>query len=201
MVTRTDHQVPALIGDEKMSFIKDRLASYDIILENGLIYSGNDLILYCKRAYYFIEAYPKARESAERFFHEKDFENLVFPIHSLKSSAQAIGAEDLQHISARIEKRSGDLSYFENSMPLLFLEWQRAYDGLRWLLDELNEFLPKSEAEPDNEKLSPFAYGRRAVLAVRMCNWTQARCDVAALLDLEGGRGQKRTTAADGSFN
>ena len=199
LVTRTDHQVPALIGDEKMSFIKDRLASYDIILENGLIYSGNDLILYCKRAYYFIEAYPKARESAERSFHEKDFENLVFPIHSLKSSAQAIGAEDLQHISARIEKRSGDLSYFENSMPLLFLEWQRAYDGLRWLLDELNEFLPKSEAEPDNEKLSPFAYGRRAVLAVRMCNWTQARCDVAALLDLEedeGRRGRLQQMAA-----
>lgn len=191
LVTRTDQKVTALFGGEKMNHIKEELTAYDIILEKGLIFSGDDLVLYCKRAYYFIEAYPKVRESAERFFHERDFENLAFPIHSLKSSAQALGAEDLQYISARIKKHSDDLNYFENSMPLLFLEWQRAYDGLCWLLDELKEFLPKSEAEPDYEKLSPFAYGRRAVLAVRMCNWTQARIDIAGLLDLEKNE-QKR---------
>lgn len=184
LVTRTRYGGHCPLGEAEMEDLRARLAGYDVDLDRGMAFSGGDIGMYRKRAAFFVEAYPKNRRDAEAWLAEGAFGPLGFLIHSLKSNAQSLGAEDLYHIAARAEDRLGDEAYLQSSMPLLLLEWGRANEGLSRLLDQLDGLLPTGP-EPPREGLTAAEHGRRALSAVRLCNWTQARADLAALLAAE----------------
>jgi HPt (histidine-containing phosphotransfer) domain-containing protein len=75
-------------------------------------------------AEYFTEDYETAWREAAALEAQKNWKDLSFSIHSLKSKARAIGAADLYDTAARMEKycMAGDGEYIERAMPLLLLQ-------------------------------------------------------------------------------
>jgi signal transduction histidine kinase/HPt (histidine-containing phosphotransfer) domain-containing protein len=129
------------------------LSFWGVFPEEGLRYLEPEtgLSQYKRLAEFFTEHYEAARNEALDRAEQKDWENLRFSVHSLKSKAGAVGAADLYATAARLEKRcaAGDGTYIEKAMPLFLLEWERACRGLEEFAARTNETTGETgEAEP-----------------------------------------------------
>ncbi|WP_165919305.1 ATP-binding protein [Kineothrix alysoides] len=139
--------------------LKNKLAlelpPYGIRLEDGLHYLGGDMRQYGKLAQFFIENYSSAKEEIRSFSAEGGWENMKYCVHSLKSKAKAVGANDLSDTAAKLERLCAekDNRHMEAVLPLLYYEWSRAREGLDLLNGRLEELMPET-AEAHSSNLS-----------------------------------------------
>ncbi len=168
--------------------LESDLAAHHICLSEGLRYCGGDLWLYQKRAEFFTEAYAQLKEEVRRLAADGDAAGLVYPIHSLKSSARGLGAAELCEIAERMEKHAADAAYIQSALPLLLLEWQRANEGLLQLLGNLAEALPAKAATYAEQggRLTRAECFDRATDAISACDWKQSQAALALLREAEG---------------
>jgi signal transduction histidine kinase/ActR/RegA family two-component response regulator/HPt (histidine-containing phosphotransfer) domain-containing protein len=145
---------------EKMkdSVAKD-LSARGVLPEEGLRYLEVETGLwqYKRLAEFFTENYEAARREVLAMAEQKNWKDLSFSVHSLKSKARAMGAADLYATAASIEKycMAGDGTYIETAMPLFLLEWERASRGLEDFITRMNELSGETEAEPRRESGQP----------------------------------------------
>jgi HPt (histidine-containing phosphotransfer) domain-containing protein len=154
------------------------LSGWGVLPDEGLRYLEGEsgLWQYKRLAEFFIENYGTARNEAVIMAEQRDWENLRFSVHSLKSKAKAMGAADLYATAACMEKYciANDGTYIETAMPLFLLEWERASRGLEDFITRMNELageaeqpeLPGASGDRDRETLLSFIRGHR---------WSEAR--------------------------
>lgn len=139
LVTKS-HSIPSAycITSEQTKVAAQELSACGVSLENGLRYLSGDLPQYKKLAEIFVENYEMGRQEAHALFEGKDWLSLKYPIHSLKSKAQAVGASTLAKLAAWVENHCEalDSAYIECAMPLVFLEWARVNEGLATFISE-----------------------------------------------------------------
>jgi CheY-like chemotaxis protein len=132
------------------------LSAWGITLDEGLRYldPGAGLSQYKKLAEFFTDNYETARRDALAMTDQKNWKNLSFSVHSLKSKARAMGAMDLYVTVAAMEKycRAGDGAYIDTAMPLFLLEWERACRGLEEFTARMDELTGKAKTEPCGER-------------------------------------------------
>jgi signal transduction histidine kinase/FixJ family two-component response regulator/HPt (histidine-containing phosphotransfer) domain-containing protein len=111
--------------------LREKLFNYDIFIEEGLKYVSGDLEQYKAIVAIFVEYFDESKAEIETLFMERDFDNLIYSVHSLKSKACSVGAMELSKLSAELEKRlrKGDRAYAEAVMPLIMFQWNRAITG------------------------------------------------------------------------
>ncbi|MDR0451188.1 MAG: response regulator [Treponema sp.] len=137
-----DKDALAKAGMAKASMAKD-LSAWGVFLDEGQRYLApvTGLSQYKKLAEIFTEDYEAARREALVMAERKDWENLRFSVHSLKSKARAVGATELSATAACMEKYciANDGAFIETAMPLLLLEWERASRGLEEFIARMDE--------------------------------------------------------------
>jgi signal transduction histidine kinase/DNA-binding NarL/FixJ family response regulator/HPt (histidine-containing phosphotransfer) domain-containing protein len=138
----------------KDSLAKD-LSAWGVLPEEGLRYLEPETGLwqYKRLAEFFTENFRTARQEVLVMTDKKNWENLRFSVHSLKSKSRAMGAVDLYATAACMEKHcmAGDGTYIETAMPLFLLEWERASRGLEEFTARMNELTGPGEGEPRRE--------------------------------------------------
>jgi CheY-like chemotaxis protein/HPt (histidine-containing phosphotransfer) domain-containing protein len=166
------------------------LSAWGVYPDEGLRYLAPvaGLSQYKRLAEFFTENYEAARKEAVGMADQKDWENLRFSVHSLKSKARAMGAADLYATTARMEKYciAGDRTYIETAMPLFLLEWERACRGLEGFIARMNE-LPGEAEEPEPRRDAAPGISRdedRETLLrhIRGHRWSEARETLNRLL-------------------
>jgi HPt (histidine-containing phosphotransfer) domain-containing protein len=138
-------QVPVEIRDA----LARELSSFGVVLADGLKYVGGDIMQYGKSANIFIDCYSEGNRNVRVFAQSGDWAGLRFRVHSLKGNAKNIGANALSETAAKIERlcESGDGAYIAAALPALYLEWDRAKEGLTAFTGKLKAVLPKPENE------------------------------------------------------
>lgn len=151
LITVNNQCTQNLIPSESKDKLTRDAAVYSITLEEGLGYLSGDILQYKSLAVFFVENYDKNRREVANAEAQKDWYNLKFIVHSLKSKAKAVGAVDLSDIAAKVEKRCMEENdeYIEVTMPILYYEWSRAQKGLRQLIAGLGE-LTTGQIETEN---------------------------------------------------
>jgi HPt (histidine-containing phosphotransfer) domain-containing protein len=133
------------------------LSARGVVPEEGLRYLEPETGLwqYKRLAEFFTENFKTARRDVLVMAEQKNWKELRFSVHSLKSKARAMGAVDLYATAACMEKycMAGDGTYIETAMPLFLLEWERASRGLKDFIARMNEL--SGEAEPRLEQRKP----------------------------------------------
>lgn len=135
-------------NDLLLSKIKDELSkellNSGIKLDDGLDYLSGDIIQYKKLSRFFIENYESEKNKIIGLAEIKDWKNMKFCVHSLKSKARAVGANNLSATSARLENLclTDDNAYIEVMLHLLYYEWERAQNGLKAFTIKLETMLP-----------------------------------------------------------
>jgi signal transduction histidine kinase/HPt (histidine-containing phosphotransfer) domain-containing protein/FixJ family two-component response regulator len=111
---------------------EERLSVYGISFSEGLKYASGDAELFRTQAAIFTENFASARTAIEAKRDEGDWAGMTGLVHSLKSGAGYVGAVSLRETAFKIERacRAGDSEYARVTLPLLSLEWRRAYEGL-----------------------------------------------------------------------
>lgn len=109
------------------------LAEYDINMQTGMRYVSGSVDQYTGILRFFDENYRRARMSIEKAFEQKDIETMTLCFHSLKGNARNIGAVELYELARMLEKRcrAKDVEYIDTAIGILFLEWERAENGIR----------------------------------------------------------------------
>ncbi len=81
----------------------------------------------------FFKAYEKNKKNAETFYENKDYENYMITVHSLKSNAKMIGAEELSSKFEQLEiaARDGDISVIEAEHAGTMSAYEKLVDGLK----------------------------------------------------------------------
>jgi CheY-like chemotaxis protein len=129
------------------------MADRGIFLDKGLRYFSLHAAQFRKTLVMFLENYPKRQEEMRLLFDKRDWAALKFRAHSLKSSARAIGAEELSGTAAKLEKycaagkAAGRDRLIEATAGLLFPEWEETERGIRLFIDE-TEAGEDGSAEP-----------------------------------------------------
>ncbi len=120
-----------IMNAEIIENLRKRLLNYDISIDEGLKYVSGDLAQYKALTDIFTEYFDESRTEIETLFMAKDFDNLTYSIHSLKSKALAVGAVELSEIAVKMEKhlRRDDGAYAEAALSLLMFEWRRVVAG------------------------------------------------------------------------
>jgi HPt (histidine-containing phosphotransfer) domain-containing protein len=131
---------------------------------------------------------------------QKDWKNLRFSVHSLKSKARAMGAADLYDTTACMEKYciAGDGTYIETAMPLFLLEWERSCRGLEEFTARMNALTGETEGEPGREQapdVSPDADTETLLRYIRGHRWSEAKESLARLLLTAADEAEKRKLA------
>lgn len=139
LLLREDGAEAAPVSAQVLQSFAEELLPYGIRLEEGLRYLSGDLLQYGKLAEFFTENYAESLREVRDLHAQHNFERLLYPIHALKSKAKSIGAANLAATAARMEARCAeqDSQYMQLAMPLLLLEWERAYEGMRALTARL----------------------------------------------------------------
>lgn len=118
-------------NDLAVENLRKKLLNYDILIDEGLKYVSGDLLQYKALIAIFIEYFDESRTEIDTLFMAKDFGNLIYSIHSLKSKTRTIGAVELSELAAEMEKhlRRDDSTYVEAAFPLLMFQWNRVMSG------------------------------------------------------------------------
>ncbi|MFT3985550.1 MAG: response regulator, partial [Lachnospiraceae bacterium] len=151
LVTENRAAEGAVLSDSLKDELAAQLGPYGIQPEDGLRYLSGDIRQYWKLAGFFTENYSMGRSEVCRLAAEENWESLKYCIHSLKSKAKAIGANDLSQTAAKLERlcAEGESPHMEAALPLLYYEWERAEEGMRFFYIRLGELIPKEERAPD----------------------------------------------------
>jgi CheY-like chemotaxis protein/anti-sigma regulatory factor (Ser/Thr protein kinase) len=158
LISKIQTEAPSWVTEDLEAELRKDLASYDIAIEEGLKYVNGDMALYAKMAEIFLEGYERGESEAKRFIHEKDWNQLMYKVHSLKSASRSVGAMDLRGTAAFMETRCrrGDGASVEASAQLLFLQWERVCAGLRHFTERIASFREGDQTEtakPDLDAL------------------------------------------------
>jgi len=127
------------------------LGACGVCLSAGLSNTGGDLSLLASLAEVFVKNYPESLARVEAVFNREDnqidFNGLSHHVHSLKSSAGYAGAVWLSSVAERVERgcKDGDADVIRLAMPLLFMEWARARNGLMAYATHTRAVEPKSD--------------------------------------------------------
>lgn len=146
------------INEEEFVHLKNKMKNWDVDLQEGLRLLNGSMEQYRKLAELFTQYYIPNRRQIEESFKRvqetsQEIKNMTGLIHTLKSNARAIGAMELYELAFTMEKRGKeqDVLYIEKAVPLLFLEWERALDGMQFFLEQTEKFLV-SHSERNNKE-------------------------------------------------
>ena len=150
LVTRTTQACIEAYPEVREKLEKE-LLEYDIFLQDGLRYLNGDFRQYLKLAGFFTENHQSSLEDTKMLLRQGNWNALMYPVHSLKSKAKAVGAHALHDMAARLEKRcmAGDGEYVRCGMPLLYLQWERAAEGLTAAVLYAKACMPAAETEEE----------------------------------------------------
>ncbi|HKM04073.1 MAG TPA: ATP-binding protein, partial [Lachnospiraceae bacterium] len=139
------------ISSDMKHKLEQDVNDYGIILEEGLGYLSGDLLQYRNVIGFFVDNYEISRMEAEVIHEKKDWKNLKFIIHSLKSRAKAVGAITLSETASKLEKQCEmeNVNYIEIIIPILYYEWERTQKGLKKLIKGL-ALLTSEQKEMEN---------------------------------------------------
>ncbi len=115
----------------------------DII--SGLNYCG-DFITYQKALVSFVESIPKNLDKMKASNEAKDIESFIILTHSIKSTAKAIGANQLSRMAEVLEK-AGKTQNFEiilENAPVFASSMNAIYERIKPIIDSYNKNAPKS---------------------------------------------------------
>ena len=81
----------------------------------------------------FFKAYDKNKKNADTFYENKDYENYMITVHSLKSNAKMIGASGLSECFERLEiaASNGDITTIESEHATTMDAYGKLVAGLR----------------------------------------------------------------------
>jgi signal transduction histidine kinase/DNA-binding NarL/FixJ family response regulator/HPt (histidine-containing phosphotransfer) domain-containing protein len=135
------------------------LAPGGVSLEEGLRNASGDLLLLARIAEVFIQNYPVSLAQMQKVSGaaSSDFEELGHLAHSLKSVAGYVGATNLSFLARRVETgcKVSDSQVIRLAMPLLYLEWERANNGLSSFVEHVCDVEPMSSQETDSQYFQP----------------------------------------------
>ncbi|MDR0669281.1 MAG: response regulator [Treponema sp.] len=181
------------------SLAKD-LSAWGVLLDEGQRYLEPEtgLSQYKRLAEFFAENYEAARKEALVMADQKDWKNLRFSVHSLKSKARAMGASDLYATAACMEKHciAGDGTYIETAMPLFLLEWERACRGLEEFTARMNALTGEAGEKPEAPGISRDADMETLLRHIRGNRWNEATKTLNRLLVTAADETEKRKLAA-----
>ena len=137
------------IDDLTKASITEELLLFGIDLNEGLRFVSNDIYQYKNSIHYFTENYQKDKNELNEITSNHDWRSMSFRIHALKSRSLGLGAYLLSETAAKLEKlcKLGDDEYIAAALPVLILEWERAYKGFTAFTEKLNDILPKQEKQ------------------------------------------------------
>ena len=142
-----------VLSKEEFDRLSELLEKYDISLDSGLSYLSGNITRFCNLAEIFVDGYDHNHEKLASMF-DKNSDDLVFEIHSLKSAARGIGALLLFEMAKELEKKlgCGDRAYAAHARDLILFEWERAAEGMKRLLSEVPDRLLSPAAEKVSDK-------------------------------------------------
>jgi HPt (histidine-containing phosphotransfer) domain-containing protein len=176
-----------------------------VLLEEGQRYLDPEtgLAQYKRLAEFFTENYEAARQEVLAMTDQKNWTDLRFSVHSLKSKAKAMGAADLYAMAAALEKHcgAGDGTYIEAAMPLFLLEWERASRGLEEFTARMNELTGEAEGESRREEeAAPGASSgvdlETLLRSIRGHRWNEAKETLNRLLSAAADEPEKQKLKA-----
>ena len=108
----------------------------ELDIDSGLEYCGDEEDYLMALKTYHDSAKKKADE-IEKYWAEKDINNLTIKVHGLKSSSRAIGALELGELSARLERagKDGDTTILDNEIGELISRYRQLAKELEPLED------------------------------------------------------------------
>ena len=132
------HELDVQWKEDKIEYLCKRLKEYDIQMQEGMRYTGDDIYQYARFLELYYHAYPKIKGELEENCKEKTLDFYTVKVHALKGNAKSMGALDLFYTAQRMENRGkqGDFEYCRKAQYLLLLEMERAREGARMFLDE-----------------------------------------------------------------
>ena len=129
-------------GEQKLR-LQEMLLPFHICLEDAMDLDGSAVDSLRMRAKYFLDYKKEMDMLSEK---ERNSENLFHFVHSLKSAAKSIGANDLSELAAFIERRKGEDTFQSLMFPALQEEFRIVCEGIKLLLEEIGE---GNEEDPD----------------------------------------------------
>jgi HPt (histidine-containing phosphotransfer) domain-containing protein len=174
---------PEQITAEAKEALARELSAHGVVLENGLVYVSGDIAQYGRSAAIFVENYNAAAGAVRELAERGGWADMQFRVHSLKGGARNLGANALSDTAAKLERlcAAADGAYIAAALPALYLEWERAKDGLTAFTEKLNGILP----EP--QKTAPTAPELSELLQTLKFNQYQNAMDALAALIEAGG--------------
>ncbi len=120
--------------------IKDRLAEYGIDCETAIFYAGHSSELFYKSVLIFVRYVGKEIDEAVNLLENRDFESLYYIIHSLKSKAKSIGANQLHMMASELEQlaKFGKVEELSARMHYLIFLWRNAQKGMIMIQEKLS---------------------------------------------------------------
>ena len=142
------HGVKSLTGEADR-----RLREAGIRPETGLRFCGGDETLYLSLLREFATNAEERIPALSKAFAEKDWKNYMIQVHTLKSSAGTIGADELSRTAAGLEKaaKNGDEEAIREAHPRM----AALYEALVSVLRSLTAADGKTEAEDEILEFSP----------------------------------------------
>lgn len=143
----------------KIRFVENvakETAPYNIDFFDGLKHFGNNLEQYINVIRIFERGSDRILNELENLYEKKDYEGLVYKVHSLKGNSGNIGALELRSLAAKAEEhlRNGDYSYYEAGREILLFMFRRAQKGIEILLDGYDKSNRLNPAEEENENIN-----------------------------------------------
>ncbi len=130
------------IKDERFNVVineKETLFSFGIDTDELFTYSGNNYELFSKTVSIYLSTTEQEIEETTRLLKQKDFNQLVFIVHSLKSKAKNIGAIELHKTTTKIESlcKLNNYEEIEAILPYMLYQWRQINRALIFINTQL----------------------------------------------------------------
>ncbi len=122
----------------------------------GLMHCQEDEEIYVEILTEFFHEYPSRKGYLENYWQTKDWENYMIYVHSLKSSAKTIGAEELSDLAATLEiaAKETDIEVLEKEHGKAMRYYREAISAIKEALS-LTQENRQDESETDILEFSP----------------------------------------------
>jgi len=131
-----EKEVKCNLSEEKIEDLYEIIKPYGINLKSALAINSNSLEELKIRLEFFLEYFENTKNDLCEEQNAELEDAVFFVVHSLKSSANGIGAEALAQISSLIELKK-DTKFYEEMKPFLLREYDLAKEGCELLKAEL----------------------------------------------------------------
>jgi signal transduction histidine kinase/DNA-binding response OmpR family regulator len=148
LITKVEKQNQIELPEETLLNFKNILSDYDISFDMAMKHLSGDILQFVRIAEFFVGSKKESMDELKGLIDSGDYEKAALIIHSIKGNSGNVGAEDLYYNARRLEKRAkeNDVSYVKAAAPLLFMEWERARQGLTVFLSEFEKIRPSLES-------------------------------------------------------